>query len=250
MQEKPPLPEPFNLEKELLRIMNLLASTGVNYPAGYGELLIRKYKKDHVRYPRILMRMGEPNIRKHQQFQKILELKGAFLDYGCGTGDDIRALVKSGYPPQKIVGYDVNWSSINLGFDLYLDRDTLGIQLTVAKEFPFQPSTFDVVYSGSVIHVLRTKRIIKSYISNAYTVLKPAGILFGSTLGFRKGEPSPLLAERRQRRGWLQRLRRKRVKPLSREELDTLLHEAGFSEIQVSYDEANHRLWFYAQKLI
>jgi SAM-dependent methyltransferase len=248
MHNKPQLPEMLNLEMELRRIMKVLESTGVNYPPGYGELLIRKYKKDGVRYPRILMRMGDPNIRKHQQFQEILQLKGDFLDYGCGTGDDIRALVKSGYPPQKIVGYDVNWSSINLGFDLYLDQDNLGIQFIVSQEFPFHPSTFDLVYSGSVIHVLRTKRTIKSYISNAYAVLKPAGILFGSTLGFRKGEPTPFSAERLRRRGWLQRLRHKRVRFLSREELDTLLQETGFSEIQISYDAPNHRLWFYAQK--
>ena len=248
MQEKPQLPEEFNLERELLRVMSLLASIGVNYPPGYKEILIRKYKKDKVRYPRILMRMGEPNIRKHQRFQDILQLKSDFLDYGCGTGDDIRALVKSGYPPQKIVGYDVNWDSINLGFDLYLDQDRLGIQFTVSKEFPFHPSTFDIVYSGSVLHVLRTKRTIKSYISNAYAVLKPAGILFGSTLGFRKGEPNPLRAERMRRRGWLQRLHHKRLKLLSREELDTLLHETGFSAIQISYDDDNRRLWFYTQK--
>lgn len=248
MQEKPQLPEKLDLERELLRIMNLLASKGVNYPPGYGEMLIRKYKKEGVRYPRILMRMGDQNILKHKQFQNILQVKSDFLDYGCGTGDDIRALIKSGYPPQKIVAYDVNWNSINLGFDLYLDRDTLGIQFIVSRGFPFHPSTFDIVYSGSVIHVLHSKRAIKRYLLNAYLVLKPVGILFGSTLGFRIGEPTPHRAERLRRSGWLHRLRHKRVKLLSREELDTLLREVGFSDIQISYDDVNHRLWFHARK--
>jgi len=249
MQDKPQLPEKLNLEMEFHRIMEILASIGVIYPPGYIEMLIHKYKKDGVRYPRILMRMGDPNIRKHKQFQEILQIKSDFLDYGCGTGDDIRALVKSGYLPQKIVGYDVNWSSINLGFDLYLDRDKLGIQFMVSKDFPFHPSTFNVVYSGSVIHVLRSKRAIKRYVSNAYAVLKPAGIFFGSTLGFKKGEPNPLRDERMRRGGWLRRLWRKRLKLLSREELNDLLHEAGFSEVEVSQDETNHRLWFHARKL-
>jgi SAM-dependent methyltransferase len=248
MQNKPQLPEKLNLEMELLRVMNLLTSKGVNYPPGYGDTLIRKYKKEGVRYPRILMRMGNPNILKHMQFQEILQLKSDFLDYGCGTGDDIRALVKNGYPPQKIVAYDVNWNNINLGFDLYLDRDTLGIRFMVSEGFPFHPSTFDVVYSGSVIHVLRTTQAVKKYIFNACAVLKPAGILFGSTLGFRKGEPNPPPKKRMKQGGWLQRLQHRRLKIFSREELDKLLHETGFSEIQISYDEPNHRLWFYAKK--
>ncbi len=80
MQDKPQFPEKVNLEMELLRIMEVLASTGVIYPPGYSEVLICKYKKDGVRYPRILMRVGDPNIRKHKQFQEILQLKSDFLE--------------------------------------------------------------------------------------------------------------------------------------------------------------------------
>lgn len=237
-----------SLELEIPRVMELLASIGVDYPAGYSEVLIRKYKKQGVRYPRILMRMGDPNIRKHARYQEILQLKGDYLDYGCGTGDDIRALVNDGYPPQEVVGYDVNWSSINLGFDLYLDQDTIGVRFVVSKELPFHPATFAIVYSGSVIHVLGTKRAVKRYISNAYTVLKPDGIFFGSTLGFSKEYPRSNDAEMRRRGSWLRRLWRRRLKLLSQEELHNLLRETGFSEVEISQDETFRRLWFYAKK--
>ena len=240
--------EDTSLESEFNRVMDILASSGVDYPPDYKETLIRKYEKQGVKYPRILMRIGDPNICKHTHYQEILQLKGDYLDYGCGTGDDIRALVNDGYPPQKIVGYDVNWSSIDLGFDLYLDRDNLGIRFIASREFPFYSSTFDVVYSGSVLHVLGTKRAVKGYLSNACTVLNSGGIFFGSTLGFSKEHPRPCGAEMRQRRSWLRRLWRLRLKLLSQEELHNLLRVTGFSEVEVSQDETFRRLWFYAKK--
>lgn len=240
--------EDATLKSELIRVMDKLASNGINYPSGYRETLIRKYKKQGVKYPRILMRIGDPNIRKHNSYLEILQLKGDYLDYGCGTGDDIRALVNDGYPPQKIVGYDVNWSSINLGFDLYLDRANLKVRFIVSKEFPFSPSTFDIVYSGSVLHVLHMKRAIKHYISNAFAVLNPDGIFFGSTLGYEKQNLPSNEEEKKRRRSWLQRLWWRRLKFLSQESLNNLLYKTGFSEIEISPDETLRRLWFYAKK--
>jgi len=245
VKRKGHFPEGVTLESELHRVMDFLASTGVDYPPGYCEMLIRKYKKHHVQYPRILMRMGEPRIRKHGRYPEIQEKKGSLLDYGCGTGDDIRALVHDGYPREKVVGYDVNWSSINMGFDLYLDRDTWMDRFVVSKKFPFPPSTFDVVYSGSVLHVLGTKRAVKIYVYNTYSVLKPTGTFFGSTLGFGKEHPRPA------KKGWkLGGWRRRGLMLLSQEALHELLRETGFSDIEV-YQESEAdklRLWFYARK--
>jgi SAM-dependent methyltransferase len=245
MKRKGHFPEGATLESELHRVIDSLASTGINYPPGYYEMLIRKYKKHGVRYPRILMRAGDPRIRKHDRYQEILQRKGSLLDYGCGTGDDIRALVKDGYPQEKIVGYDVNWSSINLGFDLYLDKDTWIDRFVVSKKFPFQPSTFDAVYSGSVLHVLDTKRAVKIYVSDAYSVLKPTGVFFGSTLGLDKEYPRSVV------KGWKwRRLRRWIMKLLSQEALQKLLVETGFSDVEVSQESGENRLrlWFYAKK--
>ena len=249
MKRKRHFPEGVTLESELRRVMDTLASTGVNYPPGYYEMLILKYKKYGVRYPHILMRTGDPLIRKHSLYPEILQKKVNLLDYGCGTGDDIRALVHDGYPRDKIVGYDVNWSSINLGFDLYLDRDMWIDRFVVSKKFPFQSPTFDVVYSGFVLHVLGTSRAVKSYLSNAYSVLKPTGIFFGSTLSFGKDHPRPAWAKRwrwRIRRLW----RRWRLKLLTQEALQKLLVESGFSNVEVSQESENNRLrlMFYAEK--
>jgi SAM-dependent methyltransferase len=248
VRHKRSFPEGVTLESELNRVMNTLASAGIKYPRGYRERLIRRYQKSGVRYPRILMRVGEPNIRRHNRYKEILEAKGNLLDYGCGTSDDIRALVYDGYPPQRIVGFDVDWKSVDLGFDLYLDRATLGVRFVVDKRFPFRPSTFDVVYSGSVLHVLGSKRKVTKYISNAYTVLNRSGIFFGSTLGFGKVRPT-LDRERVRRMGWWRRLLwRRRLRFLSQDRLQSLLRETGFSNVEVRQDDTLRRLWFYCRK--
>jgi SAM-dependent methyltransferase len=248
VRHKRSFPEGVTLESELNRVMNALASAGVKYPPGYFRRLIRRYRKSGVRYPRILMRVGEPNIRRHNRYREMLEAKGKFLDYGCGTGDDIRALLKDGYPSQNIVGYDINWDSINLGFDLYLDRDSIGVRFVVGKMIPFRPSTFDVVYSGSVLHVLGSKRTIKRYISNTYAFLNPGGIFFGSTLGFGKIRPT-LESERMRRMSWWRRLLwRRRLGSLSQDRLQSLLREKGFMNVEVSQDDTFRRLWFYGKK--
>lgn len=245
MKGKGRFPEGLTLESELHRVMDILASNGVNYPPEYCEMLIRKYKKHDLLYPHILMRVGKPNIRKHSRYSDILQKKVSLLDYGCGTGDDIRALVHDGYPREKIVGYDVNWSSINLGFDLYLDRDMWTDRFVVSKKFPFQPSTFDVVYSGSVLHVLGIKREVKIYVSNAYSVLKSTGVFFGSTLGFEKEHSRPT-GKGWKWRGWW----RRRLMLLSQGALHDLLLEIGFSDVEVSQESQADklRLWFYAKK--
>ena len=244
------------VESEFHRVLGILAATGVNYPPGYEEEVISKYKQAGVRYPRILQRMGDPNIRKHAHYQEILQMQNNLLDYGCGTADDIRALVADGYPAEKIVGYDVNWDCINLGFDLYLDRETLGIQFVVDSGFPFQLSSFDIIYSGSVLHVLITKRAIRQYISNVFATLNAGGIFFGSTLGFGKDiqkrdkdeqMPREWQHRRRRRWRWLRWLAR-RVTFLTEDGLQKLLSEMGFTDTEILLDDTFRRLWFFARK--
>lgn len=188
-----PAPKPLRfppgktLAGELSTAMKRLEAFGVVCPEGYYEMLLEKYTREGVRYPHILMILGEPRINNHFFYPNALQRTGRLLDYGCGTGDNVRQLIRDGFPRERITAFDINRASIDLGFDLYRDRGEIGDLFTVSDTFPFAPSSFEMVYSASVFHVIADEEELGKYIGNAWSVLQPGGYLFGSTLGLVEG---------------------------------------------------------------
>jgi SAM-dependent methyltransferase len=225
----------FDIPSDFNKILGRLRSQGIVYPDNYLDHLIGKYAKIQIRYPKIVQRIGQPNIRSHFAYSDILKYEGTLLDYGCGTGDDIRTLIKDGFPKKNITGYDIDWGNINIGFDFYLDEAEIKDIFVVSKEFPFEDSFFDIVYSGSILHVLSKIEIVQEYLKHAFTVLKNNGILFGSTLG--KIDLSI-------------RIRRPRVFLMKVSELTNLLRDTHFSKVKIHpiTTDQKTRLWFYAEK--
>ncbi len=225
----------FNVPRELKRILNLMEKNGMHYPEGYKKALLQKYHRKGMKYPRILRRVGQPNIRKHFYYNEIFSHPARILDYGCGTGDDLRALIKDGFPKENLIGYDMDWDSINVGFDIYLDKDKLKNLFIASPSFPFTSSEFQMVYSGSVLHVLKNRDQVCQYLQNVFSVLSPGGIFFGSTLG---------------RANVSSKLKSRFLFLLTREELTTLLNKIGFHDISIRIlsDEKKDRFWFYAKK--
>ena len=177
------MPDGTTLAEELINAMGRIGRLGVVYPAGYSDTIIKKYTLETVPYPYIVMHIGDPRIRRHFFYRELLIKPGEFLDYGCGTGDTIRQLIRDGYPADRINGFDVNDGSLRLGYDLYLDKDEIERLVTVAPAFSCPPERYGFVYSGSVIHVLGEEKEFLDYLGKAYRTLKPGGIFFGSTLG-------------------------------------------------------------------
>jgi len=175
------------LAEELSAAMKRIEAYGVIYPAGYYQLLLEKYTREGVLYPHILMILGIPRINHHFFYSRALQRSGRLLDYGCGTGDNIRQLIRDGFPRERITAFDVNRASINLGFDLYRDREEIGDLFVVSETFPFRPAVFDTIYSASVFHVIADDNELNNYLAHAFSALTPGGVLFGSTLGLKGG---------------------------------------------------------------
>ncbi len=169
----------------------LVKTYGITYPGGYYRILIEKYSEEGVRYPHILMILGEPRIHRHFFYPHTLSRSGRLLDYGCGTGDNVRQLIRDGFPRVHITAFDINWESISLGLDLYRDGEEMEDLFVVSETFPFGPEEFDTIYSASVIHVIADEPEFLHYLANAYSALRPGGILFGSSLGLLDGAIIP-----------------------------------------------------------
>jgi SAM-dependent methyltransferase len=179
------------LAGELSAAMERVKAHGVTYPEGYHRILTAKYQKEGMRYPHILMILGEPRINHHFFYSRAISRIGRLLDYGCGTADNVRQLIRDGFSRDRITAFDINRESLDLGFDLYRDWDQLDDILVVSGEFPFSPEAFDTIYSASVIHVIAGEQDFKRYLANAYAALRPGGVLFGSTLGLAEGAIRP-----------------------------------------------------------
>ncbi len=184
-----PFPPGISFVSELMTAMKRIEQLGITYPEMYYESLKEKYETSPPPYPYIIKHAGDPRIKTHFQYMTVLRDTGALLDYGCGTGDAVRQLIRDGYPRENITAFDVNDASIRLGWDLYLDRDELSGLFHVHPRLPYDESEFHTVYSGSVIHVLREDAEFEEYLGNAHRVLVPGGLLFGSTLGLSDDAP-------------------------------------------------------------
>jgi len=171
------------LPEELSIVMKRIEACGVVYPEGYYQALLEKYTREGVRYPHILMIIGQPRINNHFFYSRALKATGRLLDYGCGTGDNVRQLIRDGFPRKRITAFDINRASIDLGFDLYRDQEEICHLFTVSDTFPFGPAEFNLVYSASVFHVIANDQEFGNYLANAWSVVRPGGIFFGSTLG-------------------------------------------------------------------
>jgi SAM-dependent methyltransferase len=205
------------LKEKLKVVMKRVESLGYHYPPGYFERLLEKYSSKKIKYLHLLLNIGNPLIREHPYYKEVLKNAGEFLDYGCGTGDDIRALIRDGYPKNRIKGFDISWDCINFGFDIYMDKEIMEDVFVVSSHFPFKKEMFDVIYSGYVLHVLDSLEI-SDYLTNAFNALKEKGIFFGATVG----EDAQSYREYQL------------IKTLfTQEELESLLEKHGFKDIKI-----------------
>ena len=58
-----------------------------------------------------------------------------FLDLGCCVGQDIRLLAHAHVPGYRLVGADLEASFVELGYDLFRDREKLGAQFLFGDIF-------------------------------------------------------------------------------------------------------------------
>ena len=93
--------------------------------------------------------------------KRMIESKHPLLDMGCCFAQDVRKLVSDGAPSGNIYGAELRQEFIDLGYDLFRDRDTLKSKFLIGdvfddsdeSEFKQIDGGIDIIYAASIFHL-------------------------------------------------------------------------------------------------
>jgi len=177
------------------------AERGFLAGSSYHDLKYSQTRAPRGSYPQLLARWLLDNV---------YERPGRLLDLGSGRGDHLEAFAELGF---DVTGVDIAPRSVEMG-----GRFRVEIVDLEAERLPFEPASFDHLFSKSVLEHLRNPA---SFLSGARAVLRPAGRIAVFT-------PS-----------WEHTYRRifyseyTHVRPFTRQSLDEALTLAGFENVEV-----------------
>ncbi|OCK74026.1 hypothetical protein K432DRAFT_410206 [Lepidopterella palustris CBS 459.81] len=106
-----------------------------------------------------------PTINTLPQYSSIIsrvkEGGQRILDLGCALGQDVRQMIADGVPDHLVYGVELEAGFIDLGYDLFLDRDTLKSQFISADvleksgpnpKLAAWDGKIDIIYNGRFLH--------------------------------------------------------------------------------------------------
>lgn len=128
------------------------------------------------------------------------------LDLGCAFGQDIRRLVFDGADSAHCYGSDLQLDFLNLGYELFRDKETLGAKFIQADIFdPSSPLSqldgkVDIIHAASFFHLF-SRPDQKKIAHRVVALMKPTKdtLLLGRQMASREpGEQPRLTGEGRQ----------------------------------------------------
>lgn len=142
-------------------------------------------------------------------YQSFRKTPPKVLDTGCGFGDDVRQFLRDGF---QAMGIDYNPYCFKAGFDYYKDEHFVRDNFKTANvlDIPAEDQSYDYVYSSSIIHSLKSKEEIVTYLSEVFRVLRNGGVIFGRTREGKRNEERNIFV-------------------VTRSELTEMLYRTGFS---------------------
>jgi len=139
---------------------------------------------NHALYPEILSRMKSGSQ--------------AYLDLGCCFGQDIRRLVNDGVPAEKCYGSDLKLDFMDLGYDLFLDRDRLKTKFIQGDVFDSDSDLneldgqIDIMHTAAFFHLFGLEEQ-KQIARRVVKLLRPQkdSLLVGRQVGSVEGGEFP-----------------------------------------------------------
>ncbi|KAH8693712.1 hypothetical protein BGW36DRAFT_301111 [Talaromyces proteolyticus] len=114
-----------------------------------------------------------------------------FLDAGCCFGQELRQLAFDGAPEGNLYGTDISLDFMNLGYDLFLDKDRFKARFIAADIFDDNSDLvkeltgqIDIIYAGSFLHLFGKEdsfKVAKRLVSLLKD--KPNALILGRQVG-------------------------------------------------------------------
>lgn len=191
---------------------------------------------------------GIPTILGHPKYENIKPLLPiTLLDNGCGVGTNLRFAIFDGLSAQNSTGIDIDRSMIELGYELFGDKEALkgnfieGDSRKLSRYFP--ASHFTIIYSGLLFHKMGSEEDVIKVLEESYKVLKYDGAHFGMTVGthLTNVRPKVKISDGR------------KYLALSKNRLQELLTSTGYEEILLDHfvtDEVKGEsiIFFYGKR--
>ena len=116
--------------------------------------------------------------------------QATLLDIGCCLAQDLRKLVSDGAIAENVYACDLEYGFIDLGYELFADRDTLKSHFFAADIFDESgrlsesDGMFDFVHVGSFLHLFTQENQIRAC-KRIIKLLKPhdGSTIFGRQMG-------------------------------------------------------------------
>ncbi|KAL8718987.1 MAG: hypothetical protein Q9225_003945 [Loekoesia sp. 1 TL-2023] len=130
------------------------------------------------------------SLSSHPSYSRVLaflqntENPSNLLDLGCCFGQDIRKVVHDGAPSENLFACDLNSHFLDLGYELFMDRDTLKARMIAADIFQDSGTlgelegTLDFVHVSLFLHLFDWDRQVEAC-KRIVSLLKPVS---GSTV--------------------------------------------------------------------
>ncbi|UNI22707.1 hypothetical protein JDV02_008570 [Purpureocillium takamizusanense] len=196
----PDVPHDLGPIRDLLRTYGNIANEDLD-----GHLLrVRQEAWAISRYPFVgrwkFLRLVDSQDPCYRQIVFRLNVPGSrdvFLDLGCCVGQVLRQLRADGVQGSQLIGTDVLPKFIDIGYDLFRDRDRLGASFVVGDMLDPDDSRLDdlrarvtIIYAGSFFHLFNWTQQL--YIGKRLVgFLKPGtrnALIYGRHVGTSKPE--------------------------------------------------------------
>jgi SAM-dependent methyltransferase len=114
-----------------------------------------------------------------------------FLDMGCCVGQELRSLVAAGVPSENLYGIDLFQGFLDVGYELFKDRETLKSTLLAADIFDENSETLkdlegkmDIVHAGSFFYLFEwDQQVLAARRCVSLLRAQPGSILVGKQAG-------------------------------------------------------------------